>query len=68
MRLDLTPMVASELPEDIANALASHSLLRRNGVPDDISGTVAWLLSDDASYVTGQEIMVDGGFIMGGMR
>lgn len=64
----LTPMAASALPEDIVNALASRSLLRRNGVPDDISGTVAWLLSDDASYVTGQEIMVDGGFTMGGMR
>ncbi|WP_241675620.1 SDR family NAD(P)-dependent oxidoreductase [Klebsiella indica] len=64
----LTPMAASALPEDTVNALASHALLQRNGVPDDISGTVAWLLSDDASYVTGQEITVDGGFTMGGMR
>ncbi|APG19889.1 alcohol dehydrogenase [Kosakonia radicincitans] len=64
----LTPMAASALPEATVNALASRSLLQRNGVPEDISGTVAWLLSDDASYVTGQEIMVDGGFTIGGMR
>ncbi|WP_217808990.1 SDR family oxidoreductase [Cedecea sp. NFIX57] len=64
----LTPMAASALPKDTVNALASRSLLQRNGVPDDISGTVAWLLSDDASYVTGQEIMVDGCFNIGGMR
>lgn len=64
----LTPMAASALPEDTVNQLASHSLLQRNGVPDDISGTVAWLLSDDAHYVTGQEIRVDGGFTMSGIR
>lgn len=64
----LTPMAASALPEETVNALASRSLLQRNGVPEDISGTVAWLLSDDASYVTGQEIRVDGGFTLGGMR
>ncbi|WP_227136377.1 SDR family oxidoreductase [Kosakonia radicincitans] len=59
---------AARVPEETVNALASRSLLQRNGVPEDISGTVAWLLSDDASYVTGQEIMVDGGFTIGGMR
>ncbi len=64
----LTPMAASALPDDVAHRLASHSLLLRNGVPTDVAGTIAWLLSEDAAYVTGQEIVVDGGFTMGGMR
>jgi 2-deoxy-D-gluconate 3-dehydrogenase len=37
--------------------------LGRWATPDDISGPVAWLLSDDASYVTGTIIPVDGGFL-----
>lgn len=37
--------------------------LQRHGVPADIAGAVAWLLSDDASYVTGQTIGVNGGLL-----
>ncbi len=36
--------------------------LRRLGLPDDISPTVAFLLSDDSKYLTGQNIIVDGGW------
>lgn len=64
----LTPMAASALPVETVKSLALHALLQRNGVPDDIAGTVAWLLSADADYVTGQEIVVDGGFTTGGLR
>ena len=35
--------------------------LKRLGVPDDISGAVAFLLSDDAAWVTGQVLVIDGG-------
>ena len=35
--------------------------LRRASAPEEIAGTVAWLLSDDASYVNGAVIPVDGG-------
>jgi NAD(P)-dependent dehydrogenase (short-subunit alcohol dehydrogenase family) len=35
--------------------------LGRHGTGDDIAGTVAWLVSPDASYVTGQTIGVNGG-------
>lgn len=37
--------------------------LGRWATPDDIAGPVAWLLSDDASYMTGAVIPVDGGFL-----
>jgi len=34
----------------------------RIGVPADIGGAVAFLLSDDAGYISGQTLVVDGGF------
>ena len=36
----------------------------RVGRPEEIANAVLWLCSDAASYVTGQSISVDGGFIM----
>ena len=35
--------------------------LRRAGVPEDIAGTIAFLCSEDASYISGQVIYVAGG-------
>jgi 3-oxoacyl-[acyl-carrier protein] reductase len=39
-----------------------ESILRRWGEPADIAAAVAWLVSDDAAFVTGQVIAVNGGF------
>jgi len=46
---------------DVQEGLLAQTPLGRIGDPDDISGTVAWLLGDAAAYVTGQVIHVDGG-------
>ena len=40
--------------------------MRRLGRPDDIASTVAHLLSDDAGWITGQAIVVDGGLTLTG--
>jgi meso-butanediol dehydrogenase/(S,S)-butanediol dehydrogenase/diacetyl reductase len=38
--------------------------MKRAGVPDDVAGVIAFLASEDASYITGQSIYVNGGSIM----
>ena len=38
--------------------------MKRAGTPQDVAGLVAFLASDDAAYITGQTINVDGGLIM----
>ena len=45
----------------VQGRLLAQTPLGRIGDPDDIAGTVAWLLGDNAGYVTGQVIHVDGG-------
>lgn len=64
----LTPMADDVIDPAFAARLAAHTPLRRNGTSEDIAGTVAWLLSHDADFVTGQEITVDGGYTIGGLR
>ena len=50
----------------IAEALKRAIPMRRLGVPEDYPGLVAFLLSDDAAYMTGQTISVSGGLTMHG--
>ncbi len=48
----------------IAEALAGAVPLRRIGTPEDYPGVIAFLLSDDAAYITGQTLSVSGGLTM----
>ncbi len=54
----------NELPADIKDGLAEETPLRRLGTPEDIASLVAFLASDKASFITGQVITADGGFIV----
>jgi NAD(P)-dependent dehydrogenase (short-subunit alcohol dehydrogenase family) len=51
----------NEDPADMAVWLQRYAPLGRIGRPEDIAGAVAFLASDDAAYVTGQTLAVDGG-------
>ena len=46
--------------------VAKRYPLKRLGVPDDISGTVSFLLSDDSSWMTGRTLVIDGGSMLAG--
>jgi len=56
-------MVAAGQGEAL-KALEKSIPMARVGLPTEIASAVLWLCSDAASYVTGQSISVDGGFIM----
>jgi 2-hydroxycyclohexanecarboxyl-CoA dehydrogenase len=48
----------------IGEAMARAIPLRRIGKPEDYAGMIAFLLSDDAAYMTGQVVSVSGGLTM----
>ncbi len=53
----------SSLPPEALPQLAEETPLRRLGRPEDVAAAISYLASDDASFVTGQVLTVDGGFI-----
>lgn len=52
------------LPDDLKQKYLEKIALGRLGTPEDVANVVAFLASDDASYVTGQVIDIDGGLVM----
>ena len=59
---DTPPWHSTAAAEESMKAISSSVPLGRFGTPDEIAKAVVFLASDDASYVTGTELFVDGGF------
>jgi NAD(P)-dependent dehydrogenase (short-subunit alcohol dehydrogenase family) len=51
-----------DIPEQRWKDYAENQILKRKQLPDDLDGVVAFLLSDDSKFITGQTLAVDGGF------
>jgi 3-oxoacyl-[acyl-carrier protein] reductase len=56
---DLTSIV----PQDVQDAMLKQIPLGRFGTAADVANAIAFLVSDDASYITGQVLIVDGGMV-----
>ena len=54
---------AAAMPDEGFAELAQMQTIKRTEVPQDLVGTAAFLASDDAAFITGQTIYVDGGLI-----
>jgi NAD(P)-dependent dehydrogenase (short-subunit alcohol dehydrogenase family) len=45
------------------DVMASKTALRRIGQPEEIAGAAMWLCTDEAAFMMGKEIAIDGGYI-----
>jgi NAD(P)-dependent dehydrogenase (short-subunit alcohol dehydrogenase family) len=63
-----TPGLEYAVPQEAKAYLAAATALQRLGDPDEIAKTVLFLASEDASFITGTEIIVDGGYLNYGLK
>ena len=58
----MTEMTESMLPKQEMESLCKQVPLKRFGVTEDVASAVLYLASDFNTYITGQDLIVDGGF------
>jgi 3-oxoacyl-[acyl-carrier protein] reductase len=56
--------LTKDLPPELQAQITDRTPLGRFGTPEDISAAVCFLASDEAAYITGQVLAVDGGLVM----
>ncbi|MHB8576757.1 MAG: SDR family NAD(P)-dependent oxidoreductase [Dehalococcoidia bacterium] len=63
------PRLSASVPREVQlEGMARMQPLTRPGMPDDIAGAALWLASDESAFVTGQAIVVDGGYVIDAAR
>ncbi len=60
----ITTAMTADLPENTRKKLAEHIPLGRRGKPEDVAPAVVVLASEEAGYITGQTLPVDGGMVI----
>jgi NAD(P)-dependent dehydrogenase (short-subunit alcohol dehydrogenase family) len=50
-------------PEDYLRVATSGRCFKRDEIPEDLTGTIVFLASDESDFITGQTIVVDGGSV-----
>jgi 3-oxoacyl-[acyl-carrier protein] reductase len=60
----ISTRLTNELPDELKGAMLANTPLGRFGDPEDVAGVVRFLVSDEAAFVTGEVLLVDGGLGM----
>jgi len=63
----MTPMQEAEYTPEMQRAFSDKLPLKRLGSPDDVASLFVFLASDEASWITGQHFVIDGGELAGGL-
>jgi NAD(P)-dependent dehydrogenase (short-subunit alcohol dehydrogenase family) len=63
-----TPGLDSAVPQEAKAYLSAATALQRLGNPDEIAKAVLFLASEDASFITGTELVADGGYLTYGLK
>ena len=56
--------MSRDVKEEYRQAMVDNTILKRVGKPEEIAAAAAFLSSDDAAYITGQVLVVDGGMVL----